>query len=229
MKVPFRVWRVHPDAVQIVCEYDDRNQNRQFESGETIYLVNVPYPAVEPAVGEALPVNFPDDFPIQLIFQKVPPSAELPAGGHVPVPGQRVVVHCYSGFSDGSGFPATIAAAKGDVFVFSVQPGCVANEQVADLLREVKVVPNPYVVTSLFDPKENVHSIKFLYLPAECDIVIYSLAGVKVKELHHNDGTGIENWDLTNEFDQDIAFGVYVYVVTTPSGAKRTGKLAIIK
>ncbi|MGQ9561118.1 MAG: hypothetical protein ACUVWA_11435 [Candidatus Oleimicrobiaceae bacterium] len=229
MKVPFRVWRIYPDTLQVACEYDDRNQNRQFESGETIYLVNVPYPAAEPTEGEPLQVNFPEDFPLQLMFQKVPASSELPEGGHLPVPGQKVVINCHSGFSDGSGFSATSAAAKGDVFVFSVQPGSVDHALVAELLREVRVVPNPYVVTSLFDPKENVHSLKFLYLPAECTITIYSLSGVKIKELHHDDGTGMENWDLTNEFGQDIAFGVYVYVVTTPSGAKRIGKLAIIK
>ena len=68
-----------------------------------------------------------------------------------------------------------------------------------------------------------------MYLPAECDITIYTLSGVKVKKIRHDDGTGIENWDLTNEFGQDIAFGVYVYAVSTDDGKKKIGKFAILK
>jgi len=228
MQVPFEVWRIHPDTVQIICEYDDVNHNLTFEEKEFIYIVNVPYPASPPNVGDSISVNFPADFPIQFTFNKVAPDSTNPAGGHLPSEGQKLVVNCYSSFSDGSSFQPGSYESTGDVILFSIKEPSINEKRVADYIDDIRVVPNPYIVTSLFDPKENVRSLKFMYLPDKCDITIYSLSGVKVKEIKHTGG-GIENWNLTNDFGQDIAFGVYVYVVKANDGSKKIGKLAVIK
>ncbi|HDP98030.1 MAG TPA: hypothetical protein ENN22_02465 [bacterium] len=229
MVVPFEVWRIYPDTIQVICEYDDRNNNLTFDENEIIYIGNVPYPAITPAVGDSIAVDFPADFPIQLTFSKVAAGTENPQGGHLPVEGQKVTIHCHVSFSDGSGFTTNNQYSVGDEITFSIQPPSVEKEKIADQLPNIRVVPNPYVVTSLFDPKENVRSIKFMYIPDRCKITIYTISGVKVKEIIHNDGTGIANWDLTNEFNQDISFGVYLYVVSTDIGEKKIGKIAIIK
>lgn len=228
-QVPFEVWRIHPDTVQIICELDDRNQNLTFDANEFIYIVNVAYPDSPPAVGDSIKVNFPADFPLQLAFELAAPDTINPDGGHLPINGQKVVISCFSSFSDGSGFTTENEYSVADAIIFSIKEADVENQQVESLLDEIRVVPNPYVVTSLFDPRENVHSIKFMYLPEKCDITIYSLGGVKVKEIEHDNGTGLESWNLTNEFGQDIAFGVYVYAVVTPDGDKKIGKIAILK
>jgi hypothetical protein len=229
MHVPFEVWRIFPDTVKINCEYDDKNKNTLFEEKEFIYIVNEAYPQSEPAIGESLAVNFPADFPFQIIFDKAPADSTHPQGGSLPVEGQKIIIKSFSSFSDGTGFLPTNKYATGDKIVFSIQDASVNTKQAETLLKEIRVVPNPYVVTSLFDPKENVHSIKFMYLPDRCNITIYTLSGIKVKEIDHNDGTGIQNWDLTNDFGQDISFGVYVYHVSTPEGKNKIGKIAIIK
>ena len=229
MHVPFEVWRIFPDTAKIICEYDDKNRNLSFEEKEFIYIANVNYPASEPSVGDSITVNFPADFPIQLIFEISPPTANRPEGGNLPVEDQKVIIKSYSSFSDGSSFLATNKYAAGDEIIFSIKEPAVDSEQAINMLDEIRVVPNPYAVTSLFDPKENVHSIKFMYLPERCKITIYTLSGIKVKEIEHNDGTGIQNWDLTNEFGQDISFGVYVYNVSTPEGKNKIGKIAILK
>ncbi len=222
MNVPFEVWRIYPDTAKIICEYDDINGNQTFDEKENIYIANVDYPETEPSVGDSIAVNFPVDFPIQLTFTKL-------AEGQLPVTGQKVVLTTYASFSDGSGFITDNEYSVADEFAFSISEPSVDETKVADMLPNVRVVPNPYIVTSLFDPKENVRSIKFMYLPEQCDINIYTLSGVKVKEIRHDDGTGIESWDLTNTFNQDISFGVYVYVVSTDDGKKKVGKIAILK
>jgi hypothetical protein len=43
------------------------------------------------------------------------------------------------------------------------------------------------------------------------------------------DGSGKAVWDTTNDSNQAVANGVYLYVVTNPQGEKKTGKVAIIR
>ncbi|MDQ7052687.1 MAG: hypothetical protein Q9P14_07295 [candidate division KSB1 bacterium] len=50
-----------------------------------------------------------------------------------------------------------------------------------------------------------------------------------IRKIEHNDGTSIENWNLRSYNDQEIAFGVYIYHIETPSGAETLGKFAVIK
>jgi hypothetical protein len=229
MQVPFEIWRIYPDTAQVICEYNDKNKNLLFEEKEFIYISNDLYPATKPSIGDTLTINFPASVPIQISFEKAPATATNPEGGRLPTEGQKVVITSNCSFSDGTGFDPNSMASKGDVFTFSMRQATVDKSLEGDLLDQVKVVPNPYVVTSLFDPRQNVHSLKFMYLPAQCDITIYSLSGVKIKEIHHDDNTGIENWNMTNDFGQDISFGVYVYVVATSEGKNKVGKFAIIK
>ena len=68
-----------------------------------------------------------------------------------------------------------------------------------------------------------------MFLPSECTISIYTTRGELVNKLYHNNGTGDENWNLTNSSGIEIAFGVYIYIVQTPGGEKTMGKFAVIK
>jgi len=229
MTVPFEVWRVLPDTAQVICEFEDKNNNLTFDASEFLFIGNVAYPSSIPGIGDSITVNFPSDFPLQVNFVPTPVDSAHPLGGNLPVTGQKAILYTNCGFSDGSGFPESSSSGRGDQILFTIQEDAVDQSREAGLLDEIRVVPNPYVAVSLFDPRQNVHSLKFMYLPAACKITIYSLAGVKVTELDHNDGAGIENWNLTNQFGQDISYGVYVYVVETTSGETHVGKFAIIK
>ncbi|MFH1851788.1 MAG: hypothetical protein ABIA75_05535 [Candidatus Neomarinimicrobiota bacterium] len=222
-QVPFEVWQVRPDSQQIICEVQDKDLDGQFSAKDIIYLVTVAYPDPEPSIGESIPVTYPANFPLQIVYNINPDNGNLPATG------QKTIINCYSSYSDGSGFNAASEYAAGDAIVFEIQDPDVDNSLEKEELQNIKVVPNPYVVTSLFDPMENVNSLKFMYLPEACEITIYSMSGVQVKRIKHDDGTGIENWNLTNDFGQEVAFGVYYYLVTTPGGDQAAGKLAIIR
>ncbi len=91
------------------------------------------------------------------------------------------------------------------------------------------MVPNPYVVTSKYESMQNVRQIRFMYLPPECTITVYTVAGTKVKTLLQKSETGSISWNLVSDWDQALAFGVYVYVVEDPQGNRHVGKFALIK
>lgn len=227
-EVPFEIWRTSPEEVQVVGVYVDSNGDSAFGAGEDAYIVDVPYPASPPVAGDSLkgfdPATFfPGKWPLKFSYWV---SDTL---GSLPISSQKTTVSYHSAFSDGSGFDTTSTYSVGDVLTFSISEPSVDHSFEADNLGQVKVVPNPYVVTSLFDPMENVSSLKFMYLPEECDILIYTVSGTKVKEIHHDNGTGTENWNITNTFGQQISYGVYYYIVTTPGGDQISGKLAIIR
>ena len=68
-----------------------------------------------------------------------------------------------------------------------------------------------------------------MYLPPECTIGIYTMTGELVNRLLHTNGSGDEDWNLTNQSGVEVAFGLYIYVVETPNGEKSVGKFSIIK
>ncbi len=97
-------------------------------------------------------------------------------------------------------------------------------------LLNIKAVPNPVIVNSGFGGS-NDSQVMFTHLPAKCEISIYTVAGSKVKTVRHNASTndGFAYWDLRNEHGQDVAYGLYVFVVTTPDDKKFTGKVMLIR
>ena len=103
----------------------------------------------------------------------------------------------------------------------------------AELVRSqidgVRVVPNPFVVHAAWEQVENSRRLRFMFLPPECTISIFTVRGELVKNIRHTNGTGDEDWNLTNDSSVEVAFGLYVYVVETPNGEKTVGKFAILK
>ncbi len=99
------------------------------------------------------------------------------------------------------------------------------TEEVVDL-QKVKVVPNPYKATDVFeDIYEN--AILFTNLPPVCKITVFTLAGDMVISLDHTDGSSVETWDLISRNTQSVVSGLYVYVVETEND-KFVGKFVIM-
>lgn len=94
-------------------------------------------------------------------------------------------------------------------------------------LSNVKVVPNPYRGTNLFEAKYD-ETIRFINLPPVCKITILTIAGDIVQELHHDNGTDSEAWDLLSKNTQAVVSGLYLYVVETSSD-KKIGKFVIAR
>jgi hypothetical protein len=115
------------------------------------------------------------------------------------------------------------------VYEFSTR-GLTATSQAPDL-AQIKVVPNPLIVSSGLETNPYESKVMFTHLPAPCEIAIYTVAGNEVARLRHDGsgGQGFTYWDTRNHNGQNVAYGLYVYVVKTPGGATHTGKLMVIR
>jgi hypothetical protein len=107
---------------------------------------------------------------------------------------------------------------------FSVNPDADAD------LEKVHTVPDPYYVTNAMEITTNRKVLKFVNLPARAIIRIYSLSGVLISVLEHNDpmGGGETDWNLRNRNNQFVASGVYFYHIETPTGRERIGRFTVV-
>jgi hypothetical protein len=112
--------------------------------------------------------------------------------------------------------------------VFEVE-AATALSNATDLTR-VHTVPDPYYATSSFDLGPTTKELQFVNLPPEATIRIYSLAGILVDVINHNNptGGGMAKWDLRNRSNQFVASGVYLFHVSTPDGKSHVGKFTVV-
>jgi len=121
-----------------------------------------------------------------------------------------------------------------DAYTFKIKDAVVNSEIIREKLKGIKVVPNPYVVSSLFEPefgelrREPLRQIQFINLPPECTIYIFSMDADMVKTINHSSTAGTATWDLRGEGGREFAPGIYIYVVKSPEGEFKD-KFAIIK
>jgi hypothetical protein len=99
----------------------------------------------------------------------------------------------------------------------------------ANDLTRVHTVPDPYYVTSQFEQTTDTKIIKFVNLPADCIIRIYSSSGVLVSLLEHHSTQfgGAEDWNVRNRNNQIVASGVYFYHIES-GDARRVGRFTVV-
>jgi hypothetical protein len=97
-------------------------------------------------------------------------------------------------------------------------------------LKEIHTVPDPYLGTSTLDLAPTEKRLQFVGLPQQATIRIYSLTGILVRQLEHDDaaGGGRLPWDLRNRNNQFVASGVYFFHVITPDGQEHVGKFTVV-
>jgi hypothetical protein len=127
-----------------------------------------------------------------------------PQSSNVPIPGLRLV--------------ATVGA-----------PAVVDDTLEVDLTL-VHTVPDPYYVTTSLEATSNNKLLQFVNLPNQAIVRIYSVSGILVQILEHNDpaGGGTLDWDLRNRNNQIVASGVYFYHVETATGQETTGRFTVV-
>lgn len=126
-----------------------------------------------------------------------------------------------------------------DKFVARVNAAQYLKNDVAAQLERVKAVPNPYVVTNVFEQPlapqlrgRGERIVNFVNLPPKSKIHIFTSSGNHIRDLEHNGDIfdGSVKWDLRTKEGLDVAYGVYFYVVEVEGiSDKKYGKLAIIK
>jgi hypothetical protein len=97
-------------------------------------------------------------------------------------------------------------------------------------LENVHTVPDPYYVTTSLEATANDKQLQFVNLPTNAIIRIYSVSGILVTLLEHNDptGGGTAWWDMRNRNSQIVASGVYFYHIETPTGLEKIGRFTVV-
>jgi hypothetical protein len=97
-------------------------------------------------------------------------------------------------------------------------------------LNRIHTVPDPYYVSNALETTANQKVLNFVNLPAQAIVRIYSVSGVLVNVLTHNDpqGGGLLTWDLRNRNNQFVASGVYFYHVEAPDGKTKVGRFTVV-
>ena len=97
-------------------------------------------------------------------------------------------------------------------------------------LARVHTVPDPYYVTNALEITATTKILKFVNLPAQAIVRIYSTSGVLINIVNHNDvtGGGEATWNLRNRNNQFVASGVYFYHVETPDGQEKIGRFTVV-
>jgi hypothetical protein len=121
-----------------------------------------------------------------------------------------------------------------DRYQFKVNASRVDKEMIKEEMNKIRVVPNPYMVSSLYEPefgelrREPLRQIQFINLPPECTIYIFTIDADRVKTIYHSSVNGTATWDLRAEGGREIAPGIYIYVVKTQDN-ELIDRFAVIK
>ncbi len=127
--------------------------------------------------------------------------------------------------------------SEGDQYTFRTVAAGTDETLAAQELQDIYVVPNPYVATSAFEPRNPIartergeRRLYFANVPKQCTIRIYTLAGELVETLYHD--TTLDNgkvfWDMRTKDNMNLAYGLYIFHVDSPVGSY-IGKFAVIK
>lgn len=104
------------------------------------------------------------------------------------------------------------------------------NIGAVEKMGKIYAVPNPFIKTSGFGGGgEDVDKIGFYGLPAKCTIRIFSYSGQLIETIQHDNALYSNEWFQVTRNGQEIASGIYFYVVTSSEGEIAKGKFVVIK
>ena len=101
-------------------------------------------------------------------------------------------------------------------------------------LMEVYAVPNPYRSGTSQFTTPNYHNfpdnkIRFVNVPADCKIRIYTISGDFVFEINNTGGTGNIEWDTRNSGGEEVGSGAYIFRCENKNGEGVYGRVIIIR
>jgi hypothetical protein len=126
---------------------------------------------------------------------------------------------------------------RNDTYTFETLTASADPELAKGQLDQIRVVPNPYIVTNSWEPKNpyangrGERQLHFTHLPMECTIKIFNVKGQLIKEIEHaasvNDGTEI--WNMLSKDNLEISYGIYLYHVKAEGIGEKIGKFVVVK
>jgi len=146
-------------------------------------------------------------------------------GYFVFAPGTKLVLQFDVGFRPGDVVTANVSAQQN-------RPATLSSGD----LRNVRVVPNPFIVQSQFNTVNNARTgdsrVLFTNVPTRGSVRIYSVSGQFLQEINYTEadlngfstgqtGTGDLPYDLRTREQTDLSSGLYIFVIR---GAGRDGR-----
>jgi hypothetical protein len=130
-------------------------------------------------------------------------------------------------------FPETasnrVPALESSLFANRTEVPFTATVPPTEGLDEVIVVPNPFVSRAGFVNPQDTDRIQFTNIPSPAMLRIYTMRGVLVKTIDHDDGSGVALWDQVTDYGQFVESGVYIFHIETPDGRATRGRFAIVR
>jgi hypothetical protein len=209
--VPFEIWNVTESKKENFVVLDQNPANGLWDSGEPIYVVEGDNLQNFPPVYWMITIAAPQDTTIE----SIPPEE-----------GDVAFIPTRKPFAPSDFYSITTDAAKTE------------QEQQQSTLDNVKVVPNPYIVSNRFEQNSVYtggnfeHRLQFIHLPQKCIIRIFNLRGYLIDTIEHESAidNGSTFWDLRSAgSDKIVAFGVYIYHIDAQNIGERIGRFAIIR
>jgi len=200
MSLPFEVWNTTL-GYQVIAEIYDQDFDQIWEPDEKDYIVIVDIPYDGNAHPEGFPYNHTWFFRLDTLDLN---------------------------YAVGDVFTVEGAPVNGADDVFSFKADGVNYSSAQADLKNIRVVPDPYLGRAAWERSKYDHNIQFTNLPDQCTIRIYTLSGDLVNTLKNNDVDGTVEWDMLSEDGLGIASGVYLYHVDSKYG-NHVGRFAVIK
>ena len=102
------------------------------------------------------------------------------------------------------------------------------KDQLAEALKMINVVPNPYYAFSEYERNKLDNRIKIINLPERCLIRIYSSNGKLIRTIKKDSPLTFQDWNLTNHANIPVASGMYLIHVEVPEVGDRVIKAFIV-
>jgi hypothetical protein len=208
--VPFTVWNVTDptNTYQENILIADANNSNTWESDELIYIVS----------GSTLDDLFP-------VFWTIILSEPAEGSPIAPESGDVALLVTDKPFSSNDAYTINTTGI-GNV-----------GQITSQVLDQVAVVPNPYVLSSRFESKSMYtggaaeRRLQFINLPMKCTIRIFNIRGKLLHTIVHNNPTqdGTVFWDLKASDNETVAYGVYLFHIDAPGIGEKVGRFAIIR
>ncbi len=97
------------------------------------------------------------------------------------------------------------------------------SAKAANDLARLNVYPNPVKRV------QGHNTLTFDNITTQLRIRIFTANGTLVRDINLAGAGNAYQWDLRNSSNQEVASGVYVYILTNDAGEKKTGKIAVIR
>lgn len=102
-----------------------------------------------------------------------------------------------------------------------------SQDQLADALKLINIVPNPYRAYSQYERNRLDNRVKITNLPENCTIRIFNIQGKLIKTFKKSSPVTFIDWRLINEKRIPIASGTYLVHVEVPGVGERILKAFI--